>query len=223
MLTTTLFEYPRKAAFGHVLPKTKIYEHGKVSKAVQRLFIRQVEQVFWQYKLAPETINLPGTTAVQEIQVFVITLREESLKVDVPRCIDQEIASPILFELWYNGKVKSIAAYKRPSEADSAKWVTSEYFSGDWVSEDTPRRPLPIALDLETLYGQLLAPLLPAPGFPGEALQHRMIRMERIRQKQRELVRCQSRLRSEKQFNRKVEINAELREMEKELEILLHP
>jgi chaperonin cofactor prefoldin len=37
--------------------------------------------------------------------------------------------------------------------------------------------------------------------------------MERIRIKQRELVRCEARMRKEKQFNRKVAINAELREI----------
>lgn len=42
--------------------------------------------------------------------------------------------------------------------------------------------------------------------------------MERIRLKQRELARCEARLRQEKQFNRKVAISAELRDLKQELE-----
>ena len=73
--------------------------------------------------------------------------------------------------------------------------------------------PLPMVFDLEALYGHLLAPLMPYPARPGEGLQARVERMERIRIKQRELVRCEARMRKEKQFNRKVVINAELREI----------
>ena len=208
-----LFDYPKKAAFGRVLPKSKIYEHARPTSAIKELFVRQVEQISWQYKLAPETINIKGTVAVPEIQVFSIALRDDELKTEVLRCIDQVIPFPILFELKHDGKVKPTAAFKRPSEADATKWVVSEYFDGDWTLGDTSRTPLPVVFDLEALYGHLLAPLMPYPARPSEGLQARVERMERIRTKQRELERCEARLRKEKQFNRKVAINAELREI----------
>lgn len=212
-MTTVLFDYPKKAAFGRVLPKSKIYEHARPTSAIKELFVRQVEQISWQYKLAPETINIKGTVAVPEIQVFSIALRDDELKTEVLRCIDQAIPFPILFELKHDGKVKPTAAFKRPSEADATKWIVSEYFDGDWALGDTLRMPLPMVFDLEALYGHLLAPLMPYPARPGEGLQARVERMERIRIKQRELVRCEARMRKEKQFNRKVVINAELREI----------
>ncbi len=222
-MTTTLFEYPRNAAFGRVLPKSKIYEHAHPSTATKELFIRQVEQIAWQYKLAPETINIKGTPSVPEIQIFSIALRDSELKPEVLRCIDQAIPFPILFELRFDSKVKPIAAFKRPSEADSTKWVISEYFDGGWVPGHIPRKPLPMVFDLEALYGHLLAPLMPYPARPAESLQSRVQRMELIRLKQRELERCQARLRKEKQFNRKVAINADLRDLKQELGNLTQP
>ena len=219
-MTAVLFDYPKKAAFGRVLPKNKIYEHGSVSSAVRQLFVRQVEQIVWQHKLAPETVNLKASKAVPEIQIFSITLKGDELKPEVLRCIDLAIPFPIIFELRFDGKVKPVAAFKRPSEADASKWVISEYFDGDWAPGDTPRKPLPMVFDLETLYGHLLVPLMPYPARPGEDLQKRVDRMERICLKQRELERCEVRLRKEKQFNRKVEINAELRDLKQELERL---
>ena len=220
---TTLFEYPRSAAFGRVLPKSKIYEFGSPTRAVKELFVRQVEKITWEYKLAPESINIKSTPAVPEIQVFSIALKEEELKVDVLRCIDQAIPFPILFELRHDGKVKPVSAYKRPSEADSTKWVVSEYFGTKWLAADTPRTPLPVVFDLEALYGHLLSPLMPYPARPDEDLQARVERMERILLKQRELDRCTVRLHKEKQFNRKVAINATLRELKQELENLTRP
>jgi hypothetical protein len=220
---TTLFEYPRNAAFGRVLPKSKIYEHGSPGTATKEFFVRQVEQIAWQYKLAPETINIKGTLSVPEIQVFSVALKEGELKSEVLRCIDLAIPFPIIFELRFDGKVKPVAAFKRPSEADLAKWVISEYFDGDWAAADTPRKPLPMVFDLEALYGHLLMPMMPYPARPDEDLQKWVERMERIRLKQRELERCEARLRKEKQFNRKVAINAELRDLKQELENLTRP
>ena len=44
-MTAVLFDYPKNAAFGRVLPKNKIYEHGTPSAAIRQLFVRQVEQI----------------------------------------------------------------------------------------------------------------------------------------------------------------------------------
>jgi len=215
-----LFDYPKNTAFGRVLPKNKIYEHGSPSSAVKQLFVSQVEQIVWQYKLAPETINMSGSPSVPEIQIFSIALKDGALKTEVLQCIDLAIPFPIIFELRFDGKVKPVATFKRPSETDACKWVISEYFDCDWAATDTPRKPLPMVFDLEALYGHLLLPLMPYPARSGEDLQKRVERMERIRLKQRELERCEARLRKEKQFNRKVAINADLRELKKELENL---
>ena len=222
-MTAVLFDYPKNAAFGRVLPKNKIYEYGRALSTVRQLFVRQVEQIVWQYKLATETVNMKASMAVPEIQIFSVALKGPELKAEVLRCIDLAIPFPIIFELRFDGKVKPVAAFKRPSEADASKWVISEYFDGDWTATDTPRKPLPMVFDLEALYGHLLMPLMPYPVRPDEDLQKRVERMERIRFKQRELERCEARLRKEKQFNRKVTINAELRDLKQELENLTSP
>lgn len=218
-----LFDYPKSAAFGRILPKSKIYEHGSPSAAVKDLFVRQVGQIVWQYKLSPETVNLTQTPSVSELQIFIIALKTGVLKYDVLSCIDKAIPFPILFELNYEGQIKAVAAYKRPSEADSSKWIVSDYFETVWLSSSTPRKPLPIVRNLEVLYANLLSPLMPFPARSGEVLQAQVTRMESIRSRQRDLEKCKARLRKEKQFNHKVVINAELRALKQELETLTRP
>ena len=219
-MTTGLFEYPKSAAFGRILPKNKIYEHGTPTSAIKELFVRQVDQIVWQFKLAPETINLPRSRCVPEIQVFSVTLREGEIKRDVLRFMDQSIPYPILFELYYEDKIKAIASYKRPSEADNTRWVISDYFETSWLPKETPRTPLPIILNLELLYTSLLTSLIPFPIRSGEELQAFVARMELLRSRQKEMEKCESRLKKEKQFNRKVKINAELLELKKEIKTL---
>lgn len=220
--TVALFEFPKQAAFGRVVPKSKIYEHASPSKAVRELFVRQVEQIVWQYKLSPDTTNLPARPGVQEIQVFSIALKVAEMDFDVLRCIDQAIPSPILFQLNHGGRTQIVAAYKRPSEADSAKWVVSDYFATSWVPAETPRNPLPMALDMASLYEQLLHALMPLPPRAGETLSTQVERLGQIRTKQREADKMTVRLQKEKQFNRKVEINAQLRDLKNELKQLGH-
>jgi hypothetical protein len=213
----TLFTFPPKAAYGRILPKTKIYEYAGPSTTLKKIFVDQVEQITWSYKLASETINIPATKAVPEIQVFTIALKTGELKEDVLRCIDKAIPFPILFELTFDAKVKAVACYKRPNEADSAKWVLSSYFETPWLAADAPRAALPIMLDLAALYAELLRAIIPHPAKQGENLQEHIARVDTIRARQQEVAKAEARLGKEKQFNRKVEINAYIRTIQQEI------
>jgi len=208
---TGCFEYPKAARFGRVVPKSRIYEAGGLTTKKRQSFVDQVDQIRWAYKLAPETINLAAAAGVPEIQIFELGLRETDLDHAVLQAIDRAIPFPILFELHKASERRLTAAYKRPSDADAAKWVVSEYFETAWEPVDNPRQALPRALDLGGLYDKLLKSLIPGVIIEGEALQERVARMEAIRGKEREIERIKSRLSREKQFNRKVAINAELR------------
>lgn len=213
-----LFTFPPNAAFGKVLPKGKIYEHASPSASVRELFIREVDKITWSYKLSPDTINLPARGGVQEVQVFTIGLRSPSLSQKVLATIDKAIPSPIFFVLSFDDQVCYVATYKRPSEADKSKWVVSSYFESDWMAVETESRPLPLALDMGSLYHQLLKQLIPLQAREGESMEALVERCERLKKLEREVERTQSRLNGEKQFNRKVEINAELRKFKLELE-----
>ncbi len=214
---SALIAYPKQAAFGRVLPKNKIYEHGGANTRLKDLFVKQVEQVIWQYKLAPETLHLPARPGVPEIQIFSIQLKTPELHADVLRCIDGTIPFPIVFELTFDGRTQVVAAYKRPNEADASRWVLSDYFASDWLPMDSERTAMPVALHLGGLYKQLLHRLIPLSARPQETLAELVARVEQAQAKQRELDKTTARLAKEKQFNRKVEINAELRKLRTEL------
>lgn len=212
--------YPAQAAFGRTLPKNKVYEHSGANTRLKDLFVKQVEQIVWQCKLAPETINLPASPGVPEIQVFSLQLKVPELHRDVLRCIDGAIPFPILFELAFEGRTQVVAAYKRPNESDASRWVLSDYFATDWLPVDCQRTAMPVALHMGGLYEQLLHRLIPLSARPQETLAELVARVEQAQAKQRELDKATARLEKEKQFNRKVEINAHLRQLKTELQEL---
>lgn len=221
---TSSFIFPPSAFVGRTLPKNKIYEHSAANTRLKDLFVEQVEQIVWQYKLAPETINLPAKPGVPELQIFSIQLKTSELNLDVLRCIDGAVQFPIIFELSFDGRTQVIAAYKRAiftgGESDASRWVLSDYFATAWLPSDCERAAMPLALDLGGLYEQVLHHLIPTPARPQESLADLVARFELVAAKQREIEKAASRLAKEKQFNRKVEINAHLRQLKNELEEL---
>lgn len=216
----SLYNFPRAAAFGKMVAKGKIYEHASPSKRVKEQFVNQVDKITWSYKLSPATINLPVSPGVEEIQVFSIKLRTGEVSSEVLHTIDKAIPLPILFELQFNGKTQYVGAYKRPSEADKSKWVVSSYFHSTWMNDDSERVNLPVVLNMGALYQAFLTAISPLKVREGETLSNLVARVDLLRSKEREAEKLEKRMKSEKQFNRRVEMNRTLNELVKEINSL---
>ncbi len=212
-----MFAYPKQAEFNRVVPKTKIFAHARAGRRLKDLFAAQVEQIVWKYKLAPETINLPAKAGISEIQVFELTLKTAEFDEDILTTINKAIPFPLLFQLVHGGRIQFAAAYKRPSEADSAKWVIEAAFYSDWQPLAVQRPPLPVCIDLAALHEQLVRQHLPLPARPGESLRDQMARFLAVQTKEKQCQQLDTRLKQEKQFNRKVDLNAALRTLRQEL------
>lgn len=208
----TLYQYPPQTALKRVIAKTRIYDGAAASTALRDRFVREVDQITWAHKLAPETLNLPATSAVPEIQVFRVTLKGDALHDDILRAIDRAIPFPLLFELVAGDRIQPAAAYKRPSEAERGKWVLSDPLRGEWTARDAARAPLPVAVNMGALYDRMLSALMPVAPVPGEDVETRLARLAAIRAKEREIAQLQSRLKRESQFNIKVTLHGQLAE-----------
>lgn len=224
MTEPILYRWPPAARFGRVVPKTKFYEHGSVTKTVRKKFVSDVQRITWAYKLAGATIHLVGDASVPEIQVFVILTKEEDVSHDVLTAIDKTVPFPIIFEVNRtigNGtQTRMVAAHK---DLSGCKPLLSSYFSTKWMPEDHMRSALPSALDLPSLYTGLLAPILPIAARPGERLADTTVRLGQARKLEREITTLERRLRTESQLNRKVELRRQLRDRTSTLAALTDP
>jgi hypothetical protein len=219
-MSFALFQYPEKAYFNRVIPKTKFYENANINKSVKDAFVSQIQQIVWAYKLSPETINLSATKRLLEIQVFNIHLKEPELSENVLFSIDKAIPHPIIFQLIYDQQIKVIATYKRPSESDEAKWVLDQYYSSGWLTPKDQlqlRKSLPVALNLSGLYEQILKELIPIEAKDGENIREQSARLKEILQKHAGIKKLEADIAKEKQFNRKVELKARLKVLQKQL------
>jgi hypothetical protein len=214
-----MFAYPPQTSFNRVVPKAKLYAHATVTRRVKDLFVEQVSEVMWRNKLSPETLNLPARGAVQEIQVFELVLRTPDVDEAVLQTIDRAIPFPIAFQATHDGTVRYAIAPKRPSEADEAKWVAGPRFMTEprSIASET-LLPLPVALDLASLYEQIVRRHIPLAPRDGETLSAHVERYAALRAKQNLARSLEAHLAAEKQFNRKVELNASLRSVRNEID-----
>jgi hypothetical protein len=214
-----LWQWPQQASVGRVVPKSKFYEHAKVTSRLREAFVKEVDRITWAFKLAPATVNLADSEAVTEIQVFVIEAKAERTVSDqVLVAIDKAVQTPIIFEEVSSNETSAPGSRGAPTRRTRAAYKQlgsrgpdiSTLLNGDWVSASAGRQPLPTALDLSGLYGRLLAPLLPILPRPGESMSDTVGRMDRARALGREVETLERRMKAEAQLNRKLDLRREL-------------
>lgn len=216
-----LYRWPTAAKFGSRVSKEKLYSHGTVSIAVREKFITEVRRITWAYKLAESTINLAGSTAVPEIQVFEIDAKDNDVSEPVLTAIDKAIAFPIIFEIGRGeGQERSIRMVAAHKQLSSGAPKLSAYYSTGWQPADAERKPLPTSITLSALYAALLDPLMPVTARPGEDMSEVAARLQTARKLEREVAALERKLRTEPQLNRKIELRRTLKTKQAELDLL---
>ena len=136
------------------------------------------------------------------------------------QAIDKAFGTPLFFEVHYKKRLRYAACYRRRSENDKTKWVFSDYFESEWIDENAPTAAMPISHNLKSLYHSLIRNLITEGGSRDILLPELVNSIEKVRRLERETDGLLSRIKKEKQFNRKVELNKSLLEKSDKLKIL---
>ena len=212
---------PQSTKFNKRIPKQKFYEHITVSPALKKSFVDQIRMIYWRNKVAATTVNLAPGTIVDEVEVFEIKLNSASLDEAVLRQIDREISYHIIFLLEYEGKLQAWTAYKEKTPTANAVFKVGKYYHTEWMTE----AELPIRIDglnLDAVYEnfvrQIAGDALKADS--GESLKASVERDEKKKQLEKQIAALENKMRREKQLNRQMEMNAELKRLKREKEKL---
>ena len=217
------FEYPEKCRFGRKIPKSKFYENVNFNTKHKNKFINQIDKIVWQYKLAPDTLNLDATDTVPEIQVLDIFLKTKEIDQVMLELIDKAIPLPIIFQIYQGDKIKIKTAYKRPSGSSNHKWVLESYLESNWEMDNIPRQLLPQALNLGKLYEAILSSFIPAnyqTSKKNDNIEDQIGIINKVKLLQKDIEILNSNYKKEKQRNRQYEINQQIKLKQKELDKL---
>lgn len=211
---------PKITEFNKRIPKQKFYENINVTPALRRIFVEQIKVVYWRNKIAPSTINLEAGNDVTEIEVFEVKLNRVPLDVSVLRQIDKEIPYHIIFLLEFEGKYQAWTAYKEKAGSGSSAFKVDTYYHTDWLLEDVLVLKLD-GLNMDSVYEnyvrQIAGDALHVASSETESLKESVERSKQIQLLQKQVVTLQKKIRKEKQLNRQIELNAELKCLRKEI------
>ena len=212
---------PKSTEFNRRIPKQKFYENLTVTPALKRVFIEQIKVIYWRNKIAATTMNLVAGETVTEVEVFEVRLTDPKLDVSVLQQIDKEIPYHIIFLLEYEGKFQAWTAYKEKATSGSNAFKVGTYYHTDWLTESE----LPLKIDglnidkvYENFVRQIAGDALQADS--NESLKESVERAERRQQLEKQIAVPQTKVRKERQLNKQVKLNTELKGLKRQLEQL---
>lgn len=213
---------PKTTEFNKRIPKQKFYENMDISPALKKVFVEQVKIIYWRNKIAASTTNLAAGTDVTELEVFEVRLNSPVLDDSLLRQIDKEIPYHILFLLEYQGKYQAWIGYKEAAASGNKAFKVNGYYHTEWLVED--ELPLKLAgLSVDAVYEnfvrQIAGDKLQTES-AGESLKESVARDEQKQQLQKQITTLQAKIRKDKQLNKQMQMNTELKKLKKELEAI---
>ena len=166
-------------------------------------------------------MNLAVGETVTEIEIFEIRLNDKKLDEAVLRQIDKEIPYHIIFLLEHEGRYQAWTAYKEAAVSGNNAFKVGTYYHTDWLEESE----LPLKVDglnvdkvYENFVRQIAGNALQTER--QESLKESVERDNRRQELQKQIAVLQQKIRKEKQLNKQVQMNGELKKLQKERERL---
>ena len=208
---------PRTTEFGKRIPKQKFYDNISISQDLKRVFAEQIAAIFWSNKISPDTLNVAACDTVDEIEVFTIRLNQPSLDTRVLQQIDKQIPYHIIFVLEYKGRMQAWIGYKEAAASGSNAFKVGRYYHTDWMPEDELHLSID-GLNMDAVYESLVRQIAgdKLQTDSGESLKESVERDEKKKQLEKQIAALENKMRREKQLNRQMEMNAELKNLRKE-------
>ena len=201
---------PESAFVNKFIAKSKFYEKAALSTKLQNEFVNKIQRITWKYKLAESTINISKTETVTEIQIFEIELKEQTIPKNVLKVIDKAIPYQILYVFIYKNDFAFGITLKDNSHKDN-------YYFSDWnefLQFDFT------GIDLEIVYRKLIKAFIKIETGQDTDFNEIIEFDNKVKKLKAEIKTLQNKIKKEKQFNRKVDMNKILLKKKSKLKLL---
>ena len=205
---------PKSTEFNKRIPKQKFYENLSVTPTIKTAFTEQIKIIYWRNKLAATTLNLAPGKLVTEIEVFEIRLTSPDLDEDILRLIDREIPYHILFLLEYDRKYQAAMGYKEASSSGKAAFKVERYYRTEWLTEEELSLHLE-GLTIDAVYENFIRQIAGdrLVGNENTTLKESVEQQKQREQIEKQIVALETKMKKEKQLNRKMELKAEIKKL----------
>jgi len=213
-----VFQLPKETAYGRVIPKNAFdeYTNSKQKKELSTF----VKRISWTHKLSTETTNLPSS-AIKEIQVIYVELKMKSDLNKILEIIDRSIPYHIIFVLSFEEELKFSTAAKHLHATKLNQSVIDCTFSSEWYGKEEHTIELVLKESLEQAFISFCDQITGRQTKTNRYADFvaREVKIKEIAVKIKAL---EAKVKSEQQFNKKIQLNMELNRVTKELQLLLN-
>ncbi len=227
---------PDSCFIGSTIYKKLFYENANLSSSDKHLFTDIINKIVWLYCLKAETINISAykdeVREYPEIEVIEVIVNRDYKLNRIAEIIMRTIPYPMLLIFKLEDKIRFYVAHQRTSQSDSSKNTIEEFISTDWLSNDSA---LFAKLDIKqmrftnfyTLYSDIVDAISiykvtdiigGNASITGAEARGLSAKIEDIEQR---IISLRSKLNKETQFNRRMELNIEIKKLEQSKNKLL--
>lgn len=199
-----MLDFPKECIVDKFIPKKAFYEKVNISNSIKDEFAKKLSKIYWRYKLSEDTIRVPKTENVEEIEVFELELREKYNSKNIIKVITKNIPYPILFYIKYQDEFQYAIKYNE------------DIFFSEWNNLVTYCFN---ALNLDIIYENIVRAITNIDASV-VSLNNEIKRQKQINKLNAEMRKLENRMKAEKQFNIKVQYNEQIMKLRKEIEEL---
>ena len=214
-----ILNFPSTTIVNKPVPKNAFY--GRSSDSSLREFLtREFEGIVWLYKLAPATLNVEDGEYVHEIDVFYCRMKEDKYSIK-PFCVmDELLPRHTVFIIEYGGKFDLLMHHKEMSVVHvEQKWKcgVGELKRNIRIDADTLNVQ---GQSMDAVYNGLLSKISGLSASTREEYKEQVDLRKQIEFLWKQVAVLQKKIKAEKQFNRQMELSAEMRKLKKEITVL---
>jgi hypothetical protein len=232
----TSLNLPDSCELGNTIFKKQFYDNARLSAADKKLITINVEKVVWQYCLKPDTINIQPYQDDEheflEVQVIVARLKDKARHQRIAEIIMRAIPYPMILQLTYGTSLMVVVGMPRINLADHQKHTIEEFVYSPWVdSQNLSAQDQDFLNSIQAgklsftnfyrFYSDFVNQLhlYNAAKLVGKTLvdkdpQEAKHLHTEIMEIEMELISLRAQLKKETMFNRKVELNVEIKRIE---------
>lgn len=199
-----MIELPKECIVDKFVPKKIFYEKISLSSNLKQEFVDKIDKIYWKYKISEDTLNISKTENVEEIEIFELILKEKVNCQNIIKVITRNIPYIILFEICYNDEVQY--AIKRNDDIYFTNWNKKINFNFNGI-------------DLNVVYENIIRNITNISE-QSNNIDEELKKCKKLKRIQKEIERIGKKMKAEKQFNKKVELNKSILELKKQKEEL---
>lgn len=206
-----LLQFPATTIVDRLIPKVQFVKASSTPTAIRTLLADEFEQIRLLYVLRPDTLNVNDGNEVKEIDVFLFQCKTDNYSINPFCSIDDLIPRHTVYIIQHGNQYDLLMQHKRRSVvAGGIKWTRE--VSKLLTEVNLADRPLKIdGFDLDRIYLNFFSQMTGYQIDNSASITEIKDLETRVAKMKREFESLQKRVRNERQFNRQIELNSQLR------------